>query len=59
MTNKTENLKSKNIYDLKNLLFRAVCENNTRFENEVKKAIKLQLQIINTKYKNKTKQKSF
>lgn len=41
--NKSKNLKEKNIYDLKNLLFYAVVTNDSKLERQVKKEIKQRL----------------
>ena len=43
--NKSKNLKEKNIYDLKNLLFYAVVTNDSEMEKQVKKEIKHRLTI--------------
>ena len=43
--NESKNLKDKNIYDLKNLLFYAVVTNNSEMEKQVKKEIKHRLTI--------------
>lgn len=43
--NEGKNLKEKNIYDLKNLLFYAVVTNNSKLEKQVKNEIKHRLTI--------------
>lgn len=43
--NESKNLKEKNIYDLKNLLFYAVVTNDNELEKQVKKEIKQRLTI--------------
>ena len=43
--NESKNLKDKNIYDLKNLLFYAVVTNDSKLEKQVKKEIKQRLTI--------------
>lgn len=43
--NKNRNLKEKNIYDLKNLLFYAVVTNDSKLEKQVKNEIKQRLTI--------------
>ena len=43
--NESKNLKDKNIYDLKNLLFYAVVTNDSKLERQVKKEIKQRLTI--------------
>ena len=43
--NESKNLKDKNIYDLKNLLFYSVVTNDSKLERQVKKEIKQRLTI--------------
>ena len=43
--NESKNLKDKNIYDLKNLLFYAVVTNDSKLEKQVKNEIKQRLTI--------------
>lgn len=43
--NENRNLKEKNIYDLKNLLFYAVVTNDSKLEKQVKNEIKQRLTI--------------
>lgn len=43
--NESKNLKEKNIYDLKNLLFYAVVTNDNDLEKQVKKEIKQRLTV--------------
>ena len=43
--NESKNLKDKNIYDLKNLLFYAVVTNDSKLEKQVKNEIKQRLSI--------------
>ena len=43
--NESKNLKEKNIYDLKNLIFYAVVTNDNELEKQVKKEIKQRLSI--------------
>ena len=43
--NESKNLKDKNIYDLKNLLFYAVVTNDSKLERQVKNEIKQRLTI--------------
>lgn len=43
--NDSKNLKEKNIYDLKNLLFYAVVTNDSKLEKQVKNEIKQRLTI--------------
>ena len=43
--NESKNLKDKNIYDLKNLLFYAVVTNDSKLERQVKNEIKQRLTV--------------
>lgn len=43
--NESKNLKEKNIYDLKNLLFYAVVTNDSELEKQVKNEIKQRITI--------------
>ena len=43
--NDSKNLKDKNIYDLKNLLFYAVVTNDSEMEKQVKNEIKYRLTV--------------
>ena len=43
--NESRNLREKNIYDLKNLLFYAVVTNNSKLERQVKNEIKNRLTV--------------
>ena len=43
--NESKNLKDKNIYDLKNLLFYAVVTNDSKLEKQVKNEIKQRLTV--------------
>ena len=43
--NESKNLKEKNIYDLKNLLFYAVVINDSKLEKQVKKEIRQRLTV--------------
>ena len=43
--NDSKNLKGKNIYDLKNLLFYAVVTNDSEMEKQVKNEIKYRLTV--------------
>lgn len=43
--NESKNLKEKNIYDLKNLLFYAVVTNDSKLEKQVKNEIKQRITV--------------